>query len=77
MGAARQSLGARLWGAPAILAGGVVGSVLDGAFGASLGLAAASWLDAVLVWTAYRRAVRAPAAEPNDVSSADETPVVY
>lgn len=56
LGLARQSLGARLWGAPVFVIGGVVGSVVGGAYGAGVGLAIAAWVDAALVWFAFRRA---------------------
>ncbi|MEA2716232.1 MAG: hypothetical protein QOI99_549 [Actinomycetota bacterium] len=55
LGAARQSLGARLWGAPAFLVGGIAGGLAAGAYGAGVGLAAAAWLDAGLAWWALRR----------------------
>ncbi|MDQ6614700.1 MAG: hypothetical protein M3083_08140 [Actinomycetota bacterium] len=59
LGAAKRSLGARLWGAPVFLAGGVIGSVVGGAYGAGVGLAGAGWIDAFLVWLAFRHALRA------------------
>jgi O-antigen/teichoic acid export membrane protein len=65
LGAARQSLGARLWGAPVFLAGGIGGSLIEGAYGAGVGLAVAAWVDAGLAWWALKRVlVRGAAAEP-------------
>ena len=66
LGAARRSLGARLWGAPVFLIGGVAGAMVDGAFGAAVGLAVAAWLDAGLVWGAFGRAQRQPAASATE-----------
>ena len=57
LGAARASLGARLWGAPVVLIGGIVGARIGGPYGAAVGLAMASWVDVVLAGTAFRRAL--------------------
>jgi hypothetical protein len=62
LGAARQSLGARLWGAPVFLAGGIGGSLVGGAYGAGVGLAVAAWVDAGLAWWALRRVIVGGAA---------------
>lgn len=57
LGAARHSLSARLWGAPAFLVGGIGGSLTGGAYGAGVGLAVAAWIDAGLAWLAFCRVV--------------------
>lgn len=62
-GAAVRCLRARLLVAPAMLVGGVVGAT-QGAYGAALGLAVASWLDALVTWTAFRRAISGGHAPP-------------
>ncbi|HEX2272387.1 MAG TPA: hypothetical protein VHG90_00755 [Acidimicrobiales bacterium] len=62
LGAARQSLVARLWAAPGFVIGGMAGASVAGARGAAAGLAAAAWVDAVLAWTAFGRAVARLAA---------------
>lgn len=67
LGMARQSLGARLWGAPVFVVGGVVGSVTGGAYGAAVGLAVAAWFDAALVWVAFRSC-------PTSAGGVDEHP---
>ena len=59
LGAARQSLRARLWGAPVFLGGGVIGAWAGGAYGAGVGLAVGAWLDAVVAWVALRWAFSA------------------
>ncbi|MFN2606525.1 MAG: hypothetical protein ABR511_01320 [Acidimicrobiales bacterium] len=64
LGAARQSLGARLWGAPAFLVGGIAGAAAGGAYGAGIGLAVAAWFDAGLAWFAFRRLLAGGGAEP-------------
>jgi hypothetical protein len=76
MGAARKSLGARLWGSPVTLVGGLVGASVAGAFGAAVGLAIAAWVDAAIAWAALRRVLsrHPPPAEASD--GADDPPLV-
>jgi O-antigen/teichoic acid export membrane protein len=68
LGAARESLRARLWGAPVLLLGAIVGATFAGAYGAGVGLAAGAWIDAILAWAAFRQMLRR-AAVPVDVST--------
>lgn len=50
LGAADRSMRVRVATAPVLVTAGVVGAVLDGAFGAAVGLAAANWLAAIAWW---------------------------
>src|SRR5882724_3729785 len=58
LAAARQSLGARLIGSFLGVGGGVVGAVMGGARGAAWGIALAGWIEAVVWWWQYLRALR-------------------
>jgi O-antigen/teichoic acid export membrane protein len=58
LAAARQSLAARLIGSLLAVGGGLVGAVTGGARGAAWGLALAGWIEAVVWWLQYARAVR-------------------
>jgi O-antigen/teichoic acid export membrane protein len=58
LGAARQSLRARIIGTPVMLVTGVIGASMAGARGAAVGLAAATWVDALLAWGAFVHMVR-------------------
>lgn len=50
MGAANRSVRVRLAMAPILVSAGAIGAVLDGAFGAAVGLAVANWLAAIAWW---------------------------
>jgi len=58
LGAAKASLRARLRAAPFGILGGAIGALLAAARGAAVGLAAAAFIDAALVWIALRRALK-------------------
>lgn len=53
LAAARQSLRARVWAAPVVLAASLVGAWAADSQGAAVGLAAASWFGALLTWWAF------------------------
>lgn len=55
LGAARQSLRARSWVLPLVLIGSLLGAGWSGAYGAAIGLAVASWVDAAVVGVSFRR----------------------
>ena len=55
--AARESLRARVWAGPVILASGGIGAIVAGGWGAAVGLAASSWLSAFLAFAVFRHAL--------------------
>jgi hypothetical protein len=57
LGAARESLRARLWGVPLIVGGGLLGASLDGAYGAAVLLAVSAWVDALIAGNGFRNAL--------------------
>ncbi len=73
LGAARDSMRARLWGVPLIVVGGLLGASLAGAYGAAVLLAVSSWVDAFIAFVAFRRVLgRQRGLEP--VMGAELTP---
>jgi O-antigen/teichoic acid export membrane protein len=66
--AARRTLGLRLWAAPVFAVATLVGVKTVGPYGASVGLAVASCLSALLAWIAFRREL-ATGRRPAQISS--------
>jgi hypothetical protein len=58
LAAARRGLRARLIASPLMLAGALVGAVIDGAVGAAWGMAGGNWAGAAVWWWEFRLAVR-------------------
>jgi O-antigen/teichoic acid export membrane protein len=64
LGAARRSLRAMVLGSLLYVACGLVGAVVDGAYGTVWGAAISSWFGAVLFWWQLRVALRDSAKDP-------------